>query len=65
MNYLLCFSFYVLVLSKLTAERVTESRGSHLTEAVRDRCSLESITQPTWNSRGGLELCRVFLFLGV
>lgn len=38
---------------------------SNLTEAVRERCSLESITQPTWHSMGGLELCRVFLFLGV
>lgn len=37
----------------------------NLTEAVRERCSLESITQPTWHSMGGLELCRVFLFLGV
>lgn len=50
---------------------LVESRGrvqsgeSHLTEAVRERCSLESITQPTWHSMGGLELCRVFLFLGV
>lgn len=40
-------------------------RRSHLTDAVRERCSLESITQPTWHSMGGLELCRVFLFLGV
>ena len=37
----------------------------YLTEAVRERCSRESITQPTWHSMGGLELCRVFLFLGV
>lgn len=42
-----------------------QSSESHLTEAVRERCSLESITQPTWHSMGGLELCRVFLFLGV
>lgn len=38
---------------------------SHLTDAVRERCSLESMTQPTWHSNGGFELCRVFLFLGV
>ena len=37
----------------------------YLTEAVRERCSRESMTQPTWHSRGGLELWRVFLFLGV
>lgn len=39
--------------------------GCHLTEAVRERCSRESITQPTWHSMGGLELCRVLRFLGV
>lgn len=38
---------------------------AHLTEAVRERCSLESITQPTWHSIGGLELCRVFRLRGV
>lgn len=38
---------------------------AHLMEAVRGRCSRESITQPTWLSRGGLELCRVFRFRGI
>ena len=28
-------------------------------------CSLESMTQPTWLSTGGLSLCLVFRFLGV
>lgn len=39
--------------------------SSYLTEAVRERCSLESMTHPTWHSMGGLELWRVFLFRGV
>lgn len=37
----------------------------YLMEAVRGLCSRESITQPTWHSIGGFELCRVFLFRGV
>lgn len=37
----------------------------YLMEAVRGLCSRESITQPTWHSIGGFELCLVFLFRGV
>lgn len=34
-------------------------------EADRGRCSRESITQPMCASCGGLELWRVFFFLGI
>lgn len=40
-------------------------KAPHRMEAVRGLCSRESITQPTWLSKGGLELCLVFLFRGI
>lgn len=58
-------SILILSMHILENHPRVESSETHLTEAVRERCSLESITQPTWHSMGGLELCRVFLFRGV